>query len=599
MRIARIAERQADLEELLMGPPAAAAFKPDGEATPAAAGFARKHGVDAQSLERVETAKGVYLAFRRSVRGKPAVDVLPAVLAGVLRDLTFPRQMHWDAQLDDGRGELLFGRPIRWILFLLRRARRAVCHRPARVRPERRRSGRAIGRGHLRPSLSGHERPCRTGHQGAELRRVSREAPRELRDARTRGAPREDRPGARRARAPPRRARQRSGGQSVAPAAGSSRPGRVSRRGRRHVRGRVPRAPRGRAHDDDDPPPALLPGGGRPRPAAAGVPGRGQHRAGRSGGSSRATSSACLWRACATRDSSGTPIAARRSRRACLGSTRCSSTSASGATAPRRARIEALAGWVASDVLGAPDAAPRARQAARLAKADLATDMVRELTELQGTMGGIYAREEGLPEAVWKAIYHHYLPLGIEPAAPPSRADLGAAAVTWAAVSIADKLDTVVGLFAAGERPTGTRDPFGLRRQAQGMLRTMVDLPELAGLDVPVPLDRMLAAGAGRVSVTWPEPRRRPGALARRRDGLPARPAALPVRAARLRVRRTERRARARRGPSGPARHPPPPRGAAGRARVGRLRGAGRGVQARQEPLARDCRARRSMPSTC
>jgi glycyl-tRNA synthetase beta chain len=124
--------------------------------------------------------------------------------------------------------------------------------------------------------------------------------------------------------------------------------------------------------------------------------------------------------------------------------------------------------------------------------------MVRELTELQGTMGGIYARVQGLPEEVWRAIYHHYLPLGIEPAAPPSRADLGPAAVTWAAVSIADKLDTVVALFAAGERPTGTRDPFGLRRQAQGMLRTLVDLPELTGLEVPVPVGRMLdQAGQG------------------------------------------------------------------------------------------------------
>ena len=65
-------------------------------------------------------------------------------------------------------------------------------------------------------------------------------------------------------------------------------------------------------------------------------------------------------------------------------------------------------------------AAGRGRPA-RLAKADLATDMVRELTELQGTMGGIYAREEGLPEAVWKAIYYHYLPLGVEADAPPSR----------------------------------------------------------------------------------------------------------------------------------------------------------------------------------
>jgi glycyl-tRNA synthetase beta chain len=99
---------------------------------------------------------------------------------------------------------------------------------------------------------------------------------------------------------------------------------------------------------------------------------------------------------------------------------------------------------------------------------------------------------QGLPEAVWRAIYHHYLPLGVEASAPPSRADLGDAAVTWAAVAIADKLDTVVGLFAAGERPTGTRDPFGLRRQAQGLLRTLVDLPELAGIERPVPIGRML-----------------------------------------------------------------------------------------------------------
>ena len=102
-----------------------------------------------------------------------------------------------------------------------------------------------------------------------------------------------------------------------------------------------------------------------------------------------------------------------------------------------------------------------AAQAARLAKADLATDMVREFTELQGTMGGIYAREEGQPEEVWKAIYFHYLPIGVEADAPPSRAQLGKAAVTWAAVSLADKLDTIVGLFAAGEKPTGSRDPFG------------------------------------------------------------------------------------------------------------------------------------------
>ena len=131
-------------------------------------------------------------------------------------------------------------------------------------------------------------------------------------------------------------------------------------------------------------------------------------------------------------------------------------------------RIERLAAWIAEEVLGQPEAAAHAARAARLAKADLTTDMVFEFTELQGTMGGIYAREEGLAGAVWKAIYYHYLPIGVEADAPPSREQLGAAAVTWAAVSLADKLDTVLGLSAAGERATGSRDPFGLRRNAKG-----------------------------------------------------------------------------------------------------------------------------------
>jgi glycyl-tRNA synthetase beta chain len=146
-------------------------------------------------------------------------------------------------------------------------------------------------------------------------------------------------------------------------------------------------------------------------------------------------------------------------------------------------RTAKLAERIARDVLGRPDAAGDARRAALLAKADLATDMVGEFPELQGVMGGVYAREQGEPEAVWKAIYHHYLPIGVRPGDPPSRGALGTAAATWAAVALADKLDTVVGLFGAGERPTGSRDPLGIRRQAQGMLRILIDLPELTGLE--------------------------------------------------------------------------------------------------------------------
>ena len=91
VRIARIADRQPDLEEVLNGPPVSVALGPDGRPTPAAVGFARKHWVEVDALVRVDTPKGPYLAHRTHQRGKTAIDVLPAVMAGLLRSLTFPR----------------------------------------------------------------------------------------------------------------------------------------------------------------------------------------------------------------------------------------------------------------------------------------------------------------------------------------------------------------------------------------------------------------------------------------------------------------------------------------------------------------------------
>jgi glycyl-tRNA synthetase beta chain len=162
-------------------------------------------------------------------------------------------------------------------------------------------------------------------------------------------------------------------------------------------------------------------------------------------------------------------------------------------------RVAALAEWIAREAFQKPDAASNAARAGRLAKADLATDMVREFTELQGTMGGIYAREEKQPEAVWKSIYYHYLPIGVEAEAPPSRQQLGGAALTWAAVALADKLDSVAGMFAAGERPTGSRDPLGLRRQAQGAVKILADFPELTGLSTRIELWDLVV----RASSSW------------------------------------------------------------------------------------------------
>ena len=96
VRVAKLADQQTALQETLTGPPVSAAFGTDGQPTPAAVGFARKHGVGVRDLARVETPKGMYLAYQTRQRGESAHRALPAVLAGTLRDLTFPKQMHWD-----------------------------------------------------------------------------------------------------------------------------------------------------------------------------------------------------------------------------------------------------------------------------------------------------------------------------------------------------------------------------------------------------------------------------------------------------------------------------------------------------------------------
>ncbi len=106
-----------------------------------------------------------------------------------------------------------------------------------------------------------------------------------------------------------------------------------------------------------------------------------------------------------------------------------------------------------------------AEQAARLCKADLVTEMVGEFPELQGLMGGYYARAEGLPDEVADAIRYHYKPVG-------QGDDVPTAPVT-VAVSLADKLDTLAGFFEMNERPTGSKDPFALRRAALGVLQTV------------------------------------------------------------------------------------------------------------------------------
>jgi len=117
--------------------------------------------------------------------------------------------------------------------------------------------------------------------------------------------------------------------------------------------------------------------------------------------------------------------------------------------------------------------------AARLCKTDLVTEMVKEFTDLQGQIGGIYAREEGYPDAVWQAIYDQY-------ALPRT--------MSGALVSLADRIDTLAGFFSIGAKPTGSKDPFALRRAAQGIVQILLLRDKR---EVKVGIDRLIELAVG------------------------------------------------------------------------------------------------------
>ena len=162
-----------------------------------------------------------------------------------------------------------------------------------------------------------------------------------------------------------------------------------------------------------------------------------------------------------------------------------------GTQGERMARVCAIAKAIGQQV-GGDVLAKQAEQAARLAKTDLLTDMVGEFPELQGIMGGYYARHDGLPADIADAIEDHYKPRFAGDELPRNTVGV--------VVALADKLETLVGMFGIGNLPSGDKDPFALRRHALGVIRMLIekglaiDLSALLALAVPVFADKITDA---------------------------------------------------------------------------------------------------------
>ncbi len=163
-----------------------------------------------------------------------------------------------------------------------------------------------------------------------------------------------------------------------------------------------------------------------------------------------------------------------------------------GSQGERVTRVREIARAIAAE-LGDHGLVDQADTAARLAKADLVTDMVGEFPELQGIMGGYYARHDGLGDVVADAIEDHYKPRFAGDALPRNRAGL--------VVALADKLETLVGLFGIGQVPTGDKDPFALRRHALGVIRMLVEAA------LPLDLDTLLALAVPAFGTAIVDPR--------------------------------------------------------------------------------------------
>jgi glycyl-tRNA synthetase beta chain len=440
--VTNILRAQPDLEEQVQGPAVKVAYK-DGAPTAAAEAFAKKTGVRVSELQRVNTAKGEYVTARSLRKGRTAKDVLAEALPGEIGSIYWPKAMYWR-----GKNSERFIRPVRWLMALL--DNEIIGTEFAGARSDRITYGhRILGRKASIPSAAVYEEMARTAsvipspmerenHVREQLSAVLRP----IRNARWR----EDKP-----------LLNTVVNLTEWPAVVLGNFDQSYLALPEEVLVTVMRDHQ-KYFAVEDANGKLLPHflavlntDGDPE----GLIRHGNERVLRA----RFNDAQFFWNA-----DQKIPL---RTRVDLLKNVTFQKDL--GSYYDKSQRVASLAKDIAQGLAdtGLKLHVAMVAEAAWLLKSDLTTELVKEFTELQGIVGGLYAQAQGLNEEIATAIYDHYKPESMDEPAPRTLAG--------AVVSIADKADSIAGMFALGLQPSGSKDPFALRRQANGIVKTVAE----------------------------------------------------------------------------------------------------------------------------
>jgi glycyl-tRNA synthetase beta chain len=433
-----LAAAQPEQQLKRKGPPVTAAFDAAGRATRAALAFAESCGTEVGKLERIDEGKGTFLFFTGRRAGARTVELLPALAQAALDALPIPRRMHW------GSGTALFVRPVHWLVMLY---------------------GTEVVPATLLETVSGRET---RGHRFLAPRPLAIASPEHYATTlRERGYVIADF-AARRAliESEVTALGKRVGGRALMRAAlldevTALTEWPVALAGTFEERFlALPREVLTATLEDHQRYFPVEDARGRLLPAfiaVANLKSREPERV-RAGNERvvrpRLADAAFFWE-----QDRREPLAAR-----VAALDRVTYQARLGSLGDKTRRVRILAGDIAA---GAGAQRAHAERAAELCKCDLLTALVGEFPELQGVMGTYYARADGEPPEVAAAIGEHYLPRAAGDTLPATTAGL--------ALAIADKLDTLTGIFAIGGKPTGAKDPFALRRAALGVQRILIE----------------------------------------------------------------------------------------------------------------------------